>query len=79
MLRLAAAGDLHVGADSVGQLRDGFAALADEADVLLLAGDLTKRGQLAEADVLTGELSDLPVPSSPSSATTITSPMSNAP
>jgi len=62
MLRLAAVGDLHVGVDSVGQLRDGFARLADEAHVLLLAGDLTKRGELAEVDVLAGELRDLPVP-----------------
>jgi Icc-related predicted phosphoesterase len=62
MLRLAAVGDLHVGTDSVGQLRDGFASLSEEADVLLLAGDLTKRGELAEADVLAGELRDLPVP-----------------
>jgi len=62
MLRIAAVGDLHVGADSVGQLRDGFVRLADEADVLLLAGDLTKRGELTEVDVLAGELRDLPVP-----------------
>jgi Icc-related predicted phosphoesterase len=62
MLRLAAVGDVHVGADSVGHLRDGFASLGEEADVLLLAGDLTKRGELAEADVLAGELRDLPVP-----------------
>jgi Icc-related predicted phosphoesterase len=62
MLRIAAVGDVHVGADSVGHLRSGFAALADEADVLLLAGDLTKRGELAEGDVLAGELRDLPVP-----------------
>src|SRR5262249_56524498 len=45
-----------------GEVRDGWATLAEEADVLLLAGDLTKRGELAEADVLTGELRDLPVP-----------------
>ena len=62
MLRIAAVGDVHVGVDSVGHLRSGFAALADEADVLLLAGDLTKRGELAEGDVLAGELRDLPVP-----------------
>jgi Icc-related predicted phosphoesterase len=62
MLRVAAVGDVHVGADSVGHLRGGFATLADEADVLLLAGDLTKRGELAEGDVLAGELRDLPVP-----------------
>jgi Icc-related predicted phosphoesterase len=62
MLRIAAVGDVHVGADSVGHLRGGFATLGDQADVLLLAGDLTKRGELAEADVLAGELRDLPVP-----------------
>ena len=62
MLRLAAVGDIHVGADSVGQLRDGFAHLGEDADLLLLAGDLTKRGELAEVDVLVGELRDLPVP-----------------
>jgi Icc-related predicted phosphoesterase len=62
MLRIAAVGDVHVGADSVGHLRAGFTKLADEADVLLLAGDLTKRGELAEADVLAGELRDLAVP-----------------
>jgi len=62
MLRLAAVGDIHVGADSVGQLRGDLSNLAEEADVLLLAGDLTKRGELAEVDVLTRELRDLRVP-----------------
>lgn len=62
MLRVAAVGDLHVGVDSVGQLRGGFAHLAEQADVLLLAGDLTKRGELAEADVLADEVRGLPVP-----------------
>ena len=62
MLRVAAVGVLHVGVDSVGQLRGGFAHLAEQADVLLLAGDLTKRGELAEADVLADEVRGLPVP-----------------
>ena len=62
MLRVAAVGDLHVGADSTGQLREGFTHLADQADVLLLAGDLTKRGELAEAHVLADEVRGLPIP-----------------
>ena len=62
MFRVAAVGDLHVGVDSEGQLRTSLEAVGDEADVLLLAGDLTKRGELAEADVLASELRGLPVP-----------------
>jgi Icc-related predicted phosphoesterase len=62
MFRVAAAGDVHVGVDSEGQLRASLEALSDEADVLLLAGDLTKRGELAEAAVLADELRDVPIP-----------------
>ena len=62
MFRVAAVGDLHVGADSAGQVRPHFEHVADEADVLLLAGDLTKRGELTEADVLATELGDLGIP-----------------
>jgi Icc-related predicted phosphoesterase len=36
--------------------------LAAHADVLLLAGDLTNLGNQAQADVLVGELRDLPLP-----------------
>jgi Icc-related predicted phosphoesterase len=61
VFRVAAAGDLHVGADSEG-IRDGLEPLEDEADVLLLAGDLTKRGELAEGAVLAEALRGLPVP-----------------
>ena len=62
MFRVAAAGDIHVGIDSEGHLRRAFDPVVDEADVLLLAGDLTKRGELAEAAVLAAELADLGVP-----------------
>ncbi len=62
MIRVAAVGDIHVGADSVGELAPGFADLADHADLLVLAGDLTKCGTADEAAVLGGELADLEVP-----------------
>ena len=44
MIRIAAVGDVHVGLDSAGRLAPRLAGLADQADVLLLAGDLTRRG-----------------------------------
>jgi Icc-related predicted phosphoesterase len=62
VIRIAAAGDLHFGVDSAGQFREHAGDLADQACVLLLAGDLTKRGLPEEAEVLAEEMSDLPVP-----------------
>ncbi|HZQ28915.1 MAG TPA: metallophosphoesterase, partial [Acidimicrobiales bacterium] len=62
MIRVAAVGDIHVGTDSVGSLRPHFEHVAERADLLLLAGDLTKRGLPEEAAVLAGELGDLQVP-----------------
>jgi Icc-related predicted phosphoesterase len=55
-------GDLHFAADSAGRLRPHLTPLAGELDALLLAGDLTRRGDPAEARVLADELRDLPVP-----------------
>ncbi|MDP9389238.1 MAG: metallophosphoesterase [Actinomycetota bacterium] len=62
MIRVAAVGDVHFGADSAGRLRPHLAHLGERADMLLLAGDLTKRGLAEEAEVLADELRDLPVP-----------------
>ena len=56
MIRIAAVGDIHVGEESVDVFGPHPEALADEADVLLLAGDLTRRGKRSEAEVLAGEL-----------------------
>lgn len=61
MIRIAAVGDVHVGPDSAGVLREHLASVPDRADLLLLAGDLTKSGEPAEAEVLCAELRDLPV------------------
>ncbi len=62
MIRIAAAGDLHVGADSVGTVRPAFEQIAEDADVVLLAGDLTKAGLEEEADVLANELEGIGTP-----------------
>ncbi|HYU59029.1 MAG TPA: metallophosphoesterase [Actinomycetota bacterium] len=62
MIRVAATGDLHFGQDSAGTLRPHLDGLARDADLLLIAGDLTKAGEPDEAAVLAAELRDLPVP-----------------
>jgi Icc-related predicted phosphoesterase len=62
VIRVAAVGDIHVGLDSRGTLRPAFARLRERADVLLLAGDLTRSGRLDEAAVLVEELDGVGVP-----------------
>jgi Icc-related predicted phosphoesterase len=61
VIRVAAAGDLHVGPDSAPALGEQLAAVGDKADVLLIAGDLTKSGRVEEAAALAGELRRLSV------------------
>ena len=56
MIRVAAVGDLHVGTDSDDRLLEAFAGIGEHADVLLLAGDLTKCGTPEEARVVVHEL-----------------------
>lgn len=61
-MRVAAVGDVHLAADVAGTLRPKLSRLAEQADVLLLAGDLTRCGSREEADVVVAELADLAVP-----------------
>ncbi|MET9464026.1 metallophosphoesterase [Streptomyces sp. NPDC006544] len=62
MIRVAAVGDIHLGPDSAGLLRPAFDTLGDCADLLLLAGDLTRHGTAREARVVAGEVAGLAVP-----------------
>jgi len=62
VIRVAAVGDIHLGAGSSGTYRPRLSHLADHADLFLLAGDLTQRGTEEEAEVVVSELADLPVP-----------------
>ncbi|HJS26225.1 MAG TPA: metallophosphoesterase [Actinomycetota bacterium] len=61
MIHVAAVGDVHVGPDSAGVLRRQIASVPERADLLLIAGDLTKSGALEEAEVVAAELQGLPV------------------
>ena len=62
MIRIAAVGDVHVGRDMVGMVREQLVSVASRADVLLIAGDLTKAGLPEEAEVLGAELEGLGLP-----------------
>ncbi|MEU6095146.1 metallophosphoesterase [Streptomyces sp. NPDC047079] len=62
MIRVAAVGDIHMGPESKGALRPAFESLPECADVLLLAGDLTRHGTTEEARVVAQEVQDLAVP-----------------
>lgn len=62
MIRVAAVGDVHLGPDLAGRHRAGLADLDEHADVLLLAGDLTRHGTVDEARIVAEEYHALPVP-----------------
>jgi Icc-related predicted phosphoesterase len=62
LVRIAAVGDLHCSKTAQGTLQPLFARIAESADVLLLAGDLTDFGLPEEARVLARELTAVHVP-----------------
>ena len=62
MIRIAAVGDIHMAPESQGTLRPAFETLPQCADVLLLAGDLTRHGTPEEARVVAREIEGLAVP-----------------
>ncbi|MBG0832411.1 metallophosphoesterase [Planomonospora sp. ID67723] len=61
-LRIAAVGDVHLGVDVGGRYRSHLNGIEEKADVLLLAGDLTRHGTLEEGEVVVNEFRDLPIP-----------------
>jgi Icc-related predicted phosphoesterase len=62
MIRVAAVGDVHLGVDTRGTLRPAYESIAEQADLLLLAGDLTRLGTVAEGEVVADEFAGLDVP-----------------
>ena len=62
-MRVAAAADLHVtSAGTNGGYRDLFARVSDDADVVLLCGDLTNTGTAAEAEHLAEDIKACRIP-----------------
>jgi uncharacterized protein len=61
-MRIAASADLHFSPQSFAKLKDQFERVRDEADVLVLAGDLTNYGQPGEMEPLLNVLVRLRLP-----------------
>jgi Icc-related predicted phosphoesterase len=61
-IRVAAAGDIHCDESGAAAVREAFAALEGAADLVLLAGDLTTRGEPAQAAVLADACRELEMP-----------------
>lgn len=61
-LKVAAMADLHVKEDHSAPYRDLFAEISREADVLVLAGDLTDLGKVKEAEILAEDLRSCSIP-----------------
>ena len=61
-LRIAATADIHVRETSKGMYKDLFADMSEDADIVLLCGDLTDFGKPEEAEVLASELQHCNVP-----------------
>jgi uncharacterized protein len=62
MIRIAAAGDLHASEATRERVERAFATVAEEADVILLAGDLTTTGEPEQAQVVADACRELEVP-----------------
>ena len=61
-LRVAAIGDLHVQESDTAPYRDLFAEIANNADVLVLCGDLTNFGKTTEAEILADDIRACSIP-----------------
>jgi len=62
MVRIAAAGDVHASEVTRARIEDSFAAVEAQADLILLAGDLTTHGDPEQAEVLADACRGLRIP-----------------
>ena len=61
-IKVAAAGDIHASETHRDELFESFTRIEDDADIVLLAGDLTAHGTPEEAQVLADACRDLRIP-----------------
>lgn len=61
-IRIAAAGDIHASEATRAETAEAFAEVAERADLVLLAGDLTQHGRVDEAEVVADACRGLAVP-----------------
>jgi 3',5'-cyclic AMP phosphodiesterase CpdA len=61
-MRIAAVGDLHFSPQSYDRIRDPMNRVRDDADLLVLAGDLTNFGKPQEMESLMNALVRLRLP-----------------
>ena len=62
MARIAAAGDVHASDATRDRIQAAFAAVQHEADLILLAGDLTTHGEPEQARALAEAVTGLEIP-----------------
>src|SRR3954453_22324056 len=61
-MRIAAAGDVHCHEEARDRTREAFAKLQGEADLVLLAGDLTTHGEPEQAAILADAVAEVDIP-----------------
>ncbi len=61
-MRIAAIGDIHLDEQRRGVMQPLFSEISRQADILVLAGDLTNHGTPAEAEVVVEELTGCRIP-----------------
>ena len=61
-IRVAAAGDIHAGSAERDRVSEAFRRVEEQADLILLAGDLTQHGQVDEVCVVADACRELQVP-----------------
>ncbi len=61
-LRIAATGDIHCRDSNREAIVSSFAALGEDVDLVLVAGDLTSHGRLDEAEILCAAAAETEVP-----------------
>ncbi len=61
-IRIAALADIHVGLNSQNTYKDIFIEISENADILVICGDLTYSGDVEEAKILSNELTSCRIP-----------------